>query len=259
MPGTGTIIVMSTSGFTALAADYDQATAPPAISRVVNAADGAKPVAPGGLITIYGSNLAPTNMATSQMPLSTALGQSCLVVNGSLAPLLFVSSTQVNAQLPSRVPANATMTVHTPAGVSDGFNFTVAQTAPSIFQSGTAGPQTNLATIVRADNNQLVTPTNPIHDNDTIVIYLTGMGATSPAVEDGMPAPSAPLATAMVPPVVTLGGKQLGIYWAGLVPGYVGLYQINAVVPGFIPQGTDIPLVITQGANSTSLGVRVVK
>jgi uncharacterized protein (TIGR03437 family) len=259
MPGTGTIIVMSTSGFTALAANYDQATAPPAISRVVNAADGSKPVAPGGLISIYGSNLAPTNMATAQMPLSTALGQSCLVVNGMLAPLLFVSSGQVNAQLPSKVPGNATMSVHTPAGVSDGYNFSVLSNAPSVFQSGVAGPQANLATIVRADNNEFVTPTNPIHPNDVVVIYLTGLGATSPVVDDGMPAPSAPLATALVPPTVTLGGKPVDLYWAGLVPGYVGLYQINATVPGTAPQGLEVPLVITQGSTSTTVNVRVVK
>ena len=78
-------------------------------------------------------------------------------------------------------------------------------------------------------------------------------------IADGMPAPSEPLATALVQPVVSLGGKPLNVYWAGLVPGYVGLYQINASVPFGVPQGLDIPLTIDQGGNSTSLSVRVVK
>ena len=257
LTSAGSIVVLTTSGFTVLSGNYDAPVAPPAIASVVNAADGAKPVAPGGLISIYGTNMAPTNMATSTMPLPTALAQSCLVVNGALAPLLFVSGSQVNAQLPARANGNATMTIHTPGGVSDNFNFSVSSTAPSVFQSGSAS--SGLATIVRASNGELVTPTNPIHADDTVIIYLTGLGATSPSVDDGMPAPSSPLATASVPPTVSLGGRGLNVYWAGLVPGYVGLYQINATVPFGVPQGLDVPLVIEQGGSSTTLHVRVVK
>jgi len=257
-PLNSSIVVLTTSGVTVLAPNYDAAVAPPVISAVVNAADGTKPVAPGGLISIYGSNMAATNVATSTVPLPTAMGQSCLVINGMLTPLIFVSPTQINAQLPSRANGSATLTIHTPGGISDNFNFSVNATAPSVFQTGVAGPQTGLATIVRADNGQLVTPTNPIHSGDTIIIYLTGMGATSPAVDDGMPAPSTPLASALASPSVTLGGAALSVYWAGLVPGSVGLYQINATVPLHPTQGLDIPLTITQGASSTTLSVRVV-
>jgi uncharacterized protein (TIGR03437 family) len=258
-PLGGSIVVLTTSGFTVLAPNYDAAVAVPQISAVVNAADGTSPVAPGGLISIYGSNMAATNVATSTVPLPTAMGQSCLVVNGILTPLIFVSPTQINAQLPSRAGTSAVMTIHTPGGISDNFNFSVKTTAPSVFQSGVAGPQAGIATIVRADNGQLVTPTNPIHSGDTIIIYLTGMGATSPAVDDGMPAPSSPLATPLASPTVTLGGATLGVYWSGLVPGSVGLYQINAGVPLHPTEGLDIPLIITQGASSTTLSVRVVK
>jgi len=232
---------------------------PPSITSIVNAADGGKSVAPGGLISIYGKNMSPTSVATSQMPLPTALGQSCLVANGTLVPLLFVSSTQINAQLPARANGSTTLTIHTPGGVSDNFNLSVSGTAPSVFTSGAVGPLTGLATVVRADNNQLVTPTNPLHGNDSVVVYLTGLGATSPAVDDGMPAPLEPLATAMVNPTVTLGGMNLNVLYAGLVPGYVGVYQINATVPFGVPQGMEIPLVIDQGGNSTALNVRVVK
>jgi uncharacterized protein (TIGR03437 family) len=258
-PLGGSIVVLTTSGFTVLAPNYDAAVAPPLISSVVNAADGTKPVAPGGLISIYGSNMAATNVATSSVPLPTAMGQSCLVINGMLTPLIFVSPSQINAQLPSRAGGSATLTIHTPGGISDNFNFSVNATAPSVFQTGAAGPQTGLATIVRADNGQLVTPTNPIHPGDTIIIYLTGMGATTPAVDDGMPAPLSPLATALTSPTVTLGGAALTMDWAGLVPGSVGLYQINATVPLHPTEGLDIPLIISQGGSSTTLSVRVVK
>ncbi len=56
-----------------------------------------------------------------------------------------------------------------------------------------------------------------------------------------------------------LGGVGLDVQYAGLVPGSVGLYQINATVPKSVPQGLEIPLVITQGGSSTTLPVRVVK
>ena len=121
----------------------------------------------------------------------------------------------------------------------------------------TAGPLTGLATVVRTDDNELVTPTNPLHPNDSIVIYATGLGRTQPAVDAGLPAPSDPLAGAIIAPLVTLGGVPLTVSYAGLVPGQVGVYQINATIPLKIPQGLNIPLVIDQGM-TTTLMMRVV-
>jgi len=252
------VIALTVSGFTVLTWNYDVAVAPPKITAVVNAADGTAPVAPGGLISVYGQQMSPVNMATQQIPLPTAISQSCLTVNGVAVPLLFVSSQQINGQLPTNVDGNATMTLRTPGGISDNFNFSILQAAPSIFRSGSAGPETGLATVTRADNGELITPTNPIHPNDTIVIWATGLGRTSPPIDSGMPAPSDPLPFAVIPPVVTLGGAALNVLYAGLVPGSVGLYQINATVPFKVPNGLNIPLVVNQGGSSTTLNLRVV-
>ncbi len=252
------VISLSVSGFTVLPWNYDAAVAPPKISAVVNAADGTLPVAPGGLISIYGSQMAPLNIATQQIPLPTALAQSCLIVNGVPMPVLFVSSGQINGQLPFNVNGNAQMTLYTPGGISDNFNFTILPAAPSIFRTGSAGPQTGLATITRSDNGELITPTNPIHPGDSITIWATGLGLTSPPIDAGQPAPSDPLPYAIIQPNVLLGGVALGVQYAGLVPGSVGLYQINALVPRGVPQGLQIPLLISQGANTTTLNLRVV-
>jgi len=238
--------------------NYDAAVAPPQISAIVNAADGTKPVAPGGLISVYGQQMSPVNLATKEIPLPTALGESCLTVNGLPVPMLFVSTNQINGQLPYNVDGNAVMTLRTPGGVSDNFNFQIFSAAPSIFRSGTAGPETGLATIFRADNGQLITPTNPVHPGDTIVIYATGLGRTLPAVDAGLPAPSDPLGSAIITPTVTLGGSPLSIQFAGLVPGEVGVYQINAQVPSKVPNGLTIPLVVNSGGVTTTLSVRVV-
>ena len=167
-------------------------------SSVVNAADGKLPVAPGGLISVYGQQMAPVNLATSEIPLPTALAESCLTVNGVPVPVLFVSSSQINGQIPFNVDGNAQMTLRTPGGISDNFNFSILPAAPSIFRTGTAGPETGLATITRADNGQLITPTNPVHPGDSIVIWATGLGRTSPPIDSGLPAPSDPLAGAVI-------------------------------------------------------------
>src|SRR4029077_17032467 len=208
--------------------------------------------------SVFGSQMSPVNMATSEIPLPRALGESCLTINGVPMPMLFVSSGQINGQLPFNVDGSATMTLRTPGGISDNFYFSIQPAAPSIFRSGAAGPMTNLATIIRADNNELVTPSNPLHPGDQIVIYATGLGRTSPPVDTGLPAPSDPLPIALIVPDVTLGGVPMKISYAGLAPGEVGVYQINATVPPKPPQGMEIPLVVNQGGASTSLSVRVV-
>jgi uncharacterized protein (TIGR03437 family) len=148
--------------------------------------------------------------------------------------------------------------LRTPGGVSDNFNMVVQPGAPGVFQSGVAGPETNIPTIMRSDDNQLVTASNPVHRGDTLVIYLTGLGQTSPAVPDGQPGPAGPLAVALNQPTVTLGGVGLSVEFAGMTPGEVGVYQINVTVPGGVPQGLSIPLTIAQAGASTSIPVRVV-
>jgi uncharacterized protein (TIGR03437 family) len=251
------IVSLTTSGFTVLPWNYDASVAPPIIRQVSNAADGSPSLATGGLISIYGGNLSPVNLASSELPLPTALGESCLTVNGVPVPVLFVSPGQINAQVPFSVEGNVTLILRTPGGVSDNFNLVVYPNAPGVFRT-VAGPLADVPTVVRAANGMLATLSNPIHRGDRIVIFLTGLGRTDPPVDAGVPAPSEPLASALVEPVVTLGGQNLGIEYAGLSPGQVGVYQINAVVSGFAPLGVEVPLAIEQGGNSTTIMVRVV-
>jgi uncharacterized protein (TIGR03437 family) len=174
-------------------------------------------------------------------------------------PLVFVSPNQINAQMPAAAIGAVTVNVHTPGGVSDNFNLTVQPTAPAVFLSGTAGPQTNIPTVIRAQNNQLVTDSNPIQRGDTLIIYLTGCGQTTPIVGDGLPAPGTPFALTLVPPSVQLGGQALSMMFAGLAPGQVGVCQINASVPRSVPTGLGLPLTITQGTSAQTLSLRVIE
>jgi uncharacterized protein (TIGR03437 family) len=252
-------INLSASGITILPPTYASAVAPPTIAAIVSAADSKSPAAPGGLVSIYGTQLSPTNLATNQIPLPTALGNSCLTVNGLAMPLEFVSSSQINAQMPFQAFGNVTVILYTPGGVSDNFYLTVPPTAPAVFLSAVAGPEINLPTVFRDSTGLLVTSSDPIHRGDIITIYLTGMGAVAPLVTNGYPGPSNPLAQALAQPTVEIGGMPLFVSYAGLAPGEVGVYQINASVPQGVPQGLNLPLTITQGGFTHSEFVRVVQ
>ncbi len=244
-----TLVSITQSGFTILPAAYDAAVPIPQITSIVNAADQTQPVAPGGLVNVMGSNLSLTNIATSQVPAPTAFGQSCLTVNGVALPLLLVSSTQINAQLPFTLDGNSQMTLRTPGGVSNNLNFTILPTAPSVFRTADQSPS------VYRGNGALVSDANPVQAGDELVIYATGLGKTNPLVATGAGAP--PNAVAMVQPRVVLGGTPLGVDFAGLSAGAVGVYEIHVSVPSGVAGGEGVPLTINQGGSSTTVNLQV--
>jgi uncharacterized protein (TIGR03437 family) len=262
------IVSLSISGFTVLPRNFDVFVPtepseppgpPPVISGVVNLADGAVGVAPGGLIEIAGSNFSTDTFTTAGTPLLNTLGGVSVTANDIPVPLLSVSPNRIVAQLPFSVVGTTLLRARTAIGRSDPFPFNVLAGAPAVFRTATAGPLTGLPAIYRAINNEPVTLSNPVHPEDELAIFLTGLGITSPAVAAGAAAPADPPASATFTPLVTLGGHPLPIRFAGLVPGYVGLYQINALVPGAVPGGVEVPLTIQQGSYATTLTVRVVK
>jgi uncharacterized protein (TIGR03437 family) len=256
--GRNVIVNLTTSGFTVLPWNYDAAVAAPQIQRVVSAADGTENVATGGLVSLLGREMSPVNLATRELPLPTALGDSCLTVNGVPTPMMFVSPGQLNAQIPYSVDGNATIVLRTPGGVSDNYNVQIRQTAPTVFRSAVPGSNSTIATVVRKRNNELVTLSNPVHRGESLTIYLTGMGRTFPAIDAGIPGPNDPPLPALIQPKVSFGGKEMGIRFAGLSPGQVGVYQIDADAPGDTPIGLEIPLVINQTGGSTTISLRVV-
>jgi uncharacterized protein (TIGR03437 family) len=252
------ILLLTISGITQLAPDFDAITQIPAISSVSNAADGSDEVAPGGLVRVAGAGLAPGSVSAAGLPLPSALGDVCVTVNSVALALFSVSPSSIVGQLPF-VPAGASkILVRGPGGTSSAYGFKILPQAPAIFRTGTAGTQTGLATVIRNDNGELIDPTNPIHPNQSLTIYLTGMGTTAPLPDLGAMAPLSPLALVDAPPTVTLGSASLNVIFAGLTPGEVGVYQINVQVPAHVQEGTSVPLTIMQGGSSTSLPVRVV-
>lgn len=258
LPDHSAVVALTTSGFTVMSWNYDAAAAVPMITQVVNAADHTRPVAPGGLIVVQGRNLSAVNIATQEMPLPMALGESCLTVNGLAVPMLMVSPQEINAQLPFQAEGNVTMVLRTPGGASDNFNLTILPTAPSIFRSELA-PGFEVPLVMRTANWQPVTAANPIRQSDELTIYLTGMGKVSPEVPAGVPAPGNPAPSVRTAPVVEIGGKRLEVRFAGLVPNQIGVYEIQVKVPWGTPKGLSQPLRIEQGGHATTVMVRVVE
>jgi uncharacterized protein (TIGR03437 family) len=254
-----TIIVLTQSGFTVLPVNFDAATARPQITGVVNTADRSQDLTAGGLISVLGSNLSNTTVSSSASPLPTVLGGSCVTVNGTVIPLFMVSPAQINAQLPLTVGASGTLIVYAPGGVSNPFSLGIKGTAPSVLQVPNAPGSTILVPAVFRESSSLpVNLVDPVHKGDHLIIYASGLGPTDPPVDAGTVSPNPP-AVVLFKPVVTLGGVECPVTFAGLTPGQIGVYQINVNVPQGVTQGLMIPLTVTQGTNSSTVYVRVVQ
>jgi len=254
----GAIISLTASGLVELAANFDAGIAIPQVEAITSAADFSGSLASGGLISIFGKSLARETAAASTLPLSTNLGGVCVTANGFRLPLLSVSPGQINAQLPFELVGRMATVLHTPGGLSGAYFADVRPAAPAVFQISAGDPSTSIPAVVRTKNNQLATLSNPVRPNETILVFATGLGDVGPAVEAGMPGPSSPLAATRTIPQVTLGGMPAPLYFAGLAPGLVGVYQLNVKVPGDAPLGLQVPLRLAVGAASTTVNLRVV-
>ena len=174
---------------------------------------------PGGIFTIFGVSLSASTAAFATVPLPTQLAGISLEINGAAVPLYLVSPTQINAQLPfDTLPGPATAVLVTSAGRTAPVTFTVAPAAPAVF---VAFAQTGI-----------------------ITAYVTGLGAVSPAVPTGAPAPLDMLSNSLATVSATIGGVPAGVQFAGLAPGFVGLGQVNVLIPPDAPKGDAVPLIL---------------
>ena len=257
-PAQGSILLLTQSGLTALPGNFDAALALPAVTGVVNSADGGTDIAPGSVVLINGSNLAPMDAVAGTPPLPSTLGDTCVTVDNIPIPLFQVSPTQIEAQLPLSLGGSEPLVIHSPGGLSAPFTLSIAATAPAVLHTAVGDGQTGLPNVIRHDNGEPVDFTNPIHPNQTISIYLDGLGPTVPAVPVGTVTPATPPAVLVTPPTVTLEGVTLTVSFAGLDPGQIGVYRVDVAIPYNIPSADQAALVITAGTASTTLQVRVV-
>jgi uncharacterized protein (TIGR03437 family) len=211
-------------------------------------------VAPGDIVALFGEQLTMgVPMAASGLPLGTQLGGAQVMVNGTAAPVYYVSYNQINFQIPfEATTGNASVQVIRDGQAGNTISLSIAPSAPRLLQFlGTYG------IIVNQDGSFPipVTPglnSHPAQELDVLTIYAIGMGPTTPAVASGAGSPAAPPFAVLgstpqvyFAPGLFSDGIVVGPQFAGLTPSFVGLYQINVQIPVGIPKGSAIPLFVT--------------
>jgi len=213
-------------------------------------------ITPGSLISIFGTNFAAHAASADTIPLSNQLGGvSVQFVNGNTkasAPMLFADSTQLNVQVPWEI---------LPSGTATSVNVIVTNngkaSAPSPVMVGPFSPgvfaSSGLAIAVNNSDGTLAWAvgavpglvTHPAKPGDVVIIYATGLGAVVDTPADGANSLDK-LRRNIVPPQVLVGGIAAKLDFAGLSPQFVGVNQIDMVVPNAAP-GDNVPLQIKVG------------
>lgn len=220
----------------------------PAIKAVVNAASfSTAALSPGMLFSIFGSWLAPLTASAPSVPLPLTLADVSVTVNGTEAPLLFVSPQQINAQMPSAVTTGqATVIVRVSGAASSQASVTISAAAPGIF---TDADEHAAALNADGTTNQ---DSDPAPAGSVVSVFFTGLGAVNQSMVDGEAAPATAVGLLTPSVTATIGGMPAAVQFAGLAPGWVGLGQVNLQVPA-LTTGT-FPVVITVGASTSNPG-----
>ena len=240
---------------------------PPAIKAVVNAASYVVgSVSPGELVTIFGTGIGPATAAgattdPSTGKLATTIGGVQVLFNGTAAPMIYASSTQVSAVVPYEMASVASPSVWIKYGgqASNAYQLTTATTAPGLFTQNASG--SGPGAILNQDNS-LNGPGNRAAKGSVVQVFMTGEGQTSPASVTGaitnanLPPPQVTPAPLLAAGVTVNGQPALYVY-AGEAPGLVaGMMQLNVQIPANAPSG-DLPILVSIGGNTSQNGVTV--
>jgi uncharacterized protein (TIGR03437 family) len=205
------------------------------IGGVSNAASGKVSLAPGMLMSVYGTNLSPAAQHAPSVPLPLQMQGVTATVNGISAPLLDVTPGQLNLQVPYETGAGTAILGVNNNGQVTSFPFQVQPSAPGIFM--TLDGAGNLVPYASGQHGQI------------LLAFITGEGDVTPALITG----AAPTATdpAKLPAparqaTLTVGGVAATIDFIGIPTGLVGVTQINFTVPAAVPSGPQ-PVVVTIG------------
>jgi len=190
----------------------------------------------GEYITLAGTNLGPSTLQLAQtVPFPTTLGNVQVMINGIAAPIYYVSANQLAVLVPNETTqAIAEIQVinnGTPSNLVTEF---VNQTTPGIFSQTANG--IGYGAIEHADGS-LVTPDNPAQIGETVQAFLAGLGDTLPELMDGNPAPTDSFTRTSNAIAADVTGVPATVTFAGLAPGFVGLYQVNVTIPSGISSG----------------------
>ena len=204
--------------------------------------------APGSIISIYGSYLAPAEASASVYPLPTKLSSITVSINDVLAPLFFVSPTLINAQVPFETSEGGATVVVSSNGaqVAPSSSLMIQNSAPGIF---TLTP--GQAAAVNQDGT-VNGPSQPAAANSVVAAYVTGLGAVNNPIATGAAATAEPVSSTVNPVTASIGGQPAQVLFAGLAPAFAGLYQVNLSVPELPPGSYPLQISVAGIASNTA-------
>lgn len=224
----------------------------PTVGGIVNGASfvPGQAIAPGSLFSIFGTSLAAAPAGADTIPLSTKLGGVTVqFVSGSTsvdAPLLYLQSNQINAVVPwNLVPGDATVVVTSGSVSSAPASVKVGEFSPAVFAIGTMAAVQNVdGSLAQPAGSIPGRTTHPAAIGDVVIIYATGLGPVTTTPANGV-TPSQ-TTNSLHKPFVAIGGLSAEIQFSGLSPQFVGVYQLNVVVPNVAP-GDTVPVQLALG------------
>lgn len=227
----------------------------PSIGAVVNGASfqgGA--VVPGEIATVFGTHLTTSKgiNTASTLPLPIEFLNVSVTVDGAPVPLFAVDNVrgqeQINFQVPWEVAGEQVANIAVTAnGVTSTPKQVVVAAQPGIFNYSSGGKV--FGSILHA-NFQLADMNHPAKAGETVLIYCTGLGPVNFRPGDGAPAQGQ---VTVAKPTVTIGGVAAAVNFSGLAPNFVGLYQVNAVVPGGVHGNQPVRISIDGAASNSAL------
>jgi uncharacterized protein (TIGR03437 family) len=215
------------------------AVSAPAISPggIVDGAIFQTAVSAGSIASIFGVNLADTTASAQSTPLPTTLGGVQVLVDGIPVPLFYVSPSQINVQLPPGIVGNVPVNVVRGGRIGTTTTANLLPEAPEIFvMAGSRGAVLN-------QDYSLNSTLNPAPIGSVITIFATGLGNTNPPLAAGQAGLAvAPFNVTSSPVTVLINGQSVPALFSAVAPGFVGLYQVNVLIPNDSLIGVSVPL-----------------
>jgi uncharacterized protein (TIGR03437 family) len=269
----------------------------PAVSSINNNASFATPgtVSPGSIASLFANGLGTTTNALAVFPAITSQGVE-VTFNGIAAPLFHVLGSanpqQIDLLVPDNLPTSGTVTLQLTTSTTTfaSYSITMAAASPGLYRvadpkvptlinviaqfvgsAWLALPVSTTANLGLPACSSSLSPLSecgqPAMAGDTLVLYATGLGTTTPAgnpsgvvLPNGQvpPADGSILYETPTTPVVTIGGVPAKVLYSGLAPGFPGEYQVDITVPSGVLTGDNIPVILTiLGASDSSTTISI--
>lgn len=216
-------------------------------------------LSPGSMASLFGTNLASAKSPATGTPLPFTLGGTSLTISNAAAPFYFVSSLQLNFQVPWLAiskPAQVPLRITQGSGYTT-ITVTLVPFAPALFT--TNGQGSGQAAAIISGTTSIAAPagafpgSRPAKKGEFVLLYCTGLGNVKNPPAAGAVSPGNPPSNTSAAATLAAGGVPAAVSFAGLAPGYVGLYQVNFQIPNAVSAGDAVPVALTIGGVTSNV------